>query len=54
MEPEDITVSELCAAYWKHAQSHYVSRDGTPTSSLHRVKRVLTPLNELYGRSKAH
>lgn len=54
VEPEDITVSELCAAYWKHAQSHYVSRDGTPTSSLHRVKRVLTPLNELYGRSKAH
>lgn len=51
--PKEITVMELCAAYWQHAQNHYRRPDGTPTNSLDRVKRVLTSLREQYGLSAA-
>ena len=51
--PKEITVMELCAAYWQHAQNHYRRPDGTPTNSLDRVKRVLTSLRGQYGLSTA-
>lgn len=50
---DDLTVVELCAAYWRHAQQHYRHRDGSPTGSLHHVRSALRRVQELYGRTPA-
>ena len=39
--PDQVTITELCASFWKHAQSHYVRPSGEPTSSIERVKVVI-------------
>lgn len=49
----DLTVSELLAGYWAHAESYYRHADGQPTSQLDRVRRSLAPARELYGGSQA-
>ncbi|MEM1099179.1 MAG: site-specific integrase [Planctomycetota bacterium] len=46
----DITMVELIAAYWAHAQSYYVDADGQPTSAIPDIKAALKPVRELYGR----
>jgi len=51
VSPEQITIVELVARYWKYAQGYYVKPDGTPTI-LHRVKRAIKPVKDLYGTSK--
>ena len=38
---DDPTVATLCADYLRHAQAHYRSADGKPTSRLHIVKSVM-------------
>jgi len=43
-----ITITELCAAYLRHAEGWYV-KDGKPTSKLPQVKRYLRTLRDLYG-----
>jgi len=53
VKPEELTVTELCAAYWNHAETHYVRPSGEPTSSLDRAKVVLRALRALYGHSQA-
>ena len=42
------SVGELCLVFLRHAQTHYL-KDGKPTSEIHIVKSVMTPLNDLYG-----
>ena len=49
-ERRDITVSELIAAYWRHAEAYYV-KDGKPTSELSLIKLAMRPLRKLYGRT---
>ena len=44
-----ISVVELCAGYWTHAQGHYRRPDGSTTSRIAIVKPVLRRLKELYG-----
>lgn len=46
------TVGELCLAFLRYAQGHYV-KNGQPTSQLHVVKGTVRPLNELYGLTPA-
>jgi integrase len=43
--PEAMTVSELCATYWKFAQGYY--------KNLHSVRSALRPLRRLYGPTPA-
>ena len=43
VEPEHITVVEVFAAFWKHAQTYYVQRDGTPTSRQSVFLRAMKP-----------
>lgn len=31
-EPEQITVQELCARFWTHAEGYYIKPDGSPTA----------------------
>ena len=52
-EPEHITVREVCAQFWGHAESYYVKADGSPTSEIDCYRSAIKPLLELYGLTKA-
>jgi hypothetical protein len=47
-----LTVTELLAAYWAHAETYY-QKDGKPTSQQDRVKRSLGVVRDLYGAIRA-
>jgi integrase len=44
----EITITELLAAYWKFAETHY-RKNGEPTGELNNVRHALIPLRALYG-----
>jgi hypothetical protein len=44
----EITIFELCDAYWDHAQKYYV-KDGKPTDHIGTVIRAVGVIKELYG-----
>ena len=46
VEPDEITVVEICARYWEHVTAYYTRVDGSPTERVDRVKRALRPLKE--------
>lgn len=46
----ELTVTELCAQYWRFAKNHY-RKDGKGTSELDNIRYALRPLKELYGRT---
>jgi hypothetical protein len=48
-----ITVMEICARYWHHAQQYYVRSDGSLTQSIDSVKQALRPLKAMYGSTLA-
>jgi len=50
--PSDIIVTELCAAFLRHAQKHYVKR-GETTIEVAGYKILMRHLKELYGSTKA-
>ena len=47
------TVSMIAAAFWRHAQAHYVRADGTPTGEAGNYKPALAALRRLYGPTAA-
>jgi integrase len=47
--PREITVSQLCAAFWKHAQKHYVLPDGRQSHELGSYAVVIRATRALYG-----
>ena len=47
-----ITVTELCAAYWDFAQRYYC-KNGRSTSQVHIIRQALRTLRELYGHTPA-
>jgi integrase len=49
----DITVSEIAAAFWRHAKRHYKAGDGKPTSEHWVFRAALKPLKSLYGHTSA-
>jgi integrase len=51
--PADLTVHELLAAFWRHAEQHYRGADGEPTSELTNYRILLRPVRELYGHTRA-
>jgi integrase len=51
--PEQLTVAELCLAYWHHAKQWYRRPDGRPTSALCETKLALRALRQLYGATTA-
>jgi len=48
-----ITVVEVIAAFWRHAQTYYRRPDGTTTKELRNLKNALRPLKRLYGPTPA-
>jgi len=49
---EPITISEVLARYWRHAQAYYV-KHGKPTRQLPRIRTALRPVRELFGAAPA-
>lgn len=50
-KPSDLTILELTARFWQHAEAYYRKPDGTPTSTLHNYGSALRHLKKLYARS---
>jgi len=44
-----VSVTELLAAYWRHAQTHYRLKDGTSGTQLSIVSQVIRDVRRLYG-----
>jgi len=51
-KPEHITVGEVCAAFWTHAQTYY-TKDGALTSEIDCYRSAMRPLLKLYSTTKA-
>src|SRR5689334_11922448 len=49
IDPNDLTIVELIAAFWEHAHQHYRRPDGTPTGEHHCFNMALLPLKDLYA-----
>jgi hypothetical protein len=50
---DDLTISELIAAYWRMCKGHFRRADGSPTTALSVIKVALKPLRDLYGPTRA-
>lgn len=48
----DFSVNELCLAYWRYVERHYV-KDGKPTSEQDAVRHALRFIRKLYGNTAA-
>jgi integrase len=48
-----LTIVELLAAFWKHAQGYYVDVEGSPTSELATYKTLIQRFKRAYGRTIA-
>jgi len=51
--PNDITINEIIARFWKHAEGYYVRPDGTHTYEINNFRQALRPLQFLYGAAPA-
>ena len=50
--PTGLSILELAAAYWEHAEVYYV-KDGKPSGQLPHVRVALRALRDLYGETPA-
>jgi integrase len=49
----DLTINEVAARFWQHAEKHYRHLDGTITNELNDFKYSLRPLKNFYGHTVA-
>jgi hypothetical protein len=47
----DLSIVELLAALWLHAQGYYVGPDGKPTSEVATYRTLIDRFKKLYGRT---
>jgi hypothetical protein len=50
---QSITVVEVMAAFWQHAQTYYRKADASHTSEAENFRQAMIPLRETYGRTAA-
>jgi integrase len=51
--PSDVTINELLARFWVHAEGYYRDANGNHTTELGNMRVSLRPFCELYGHTKA-
>jgi integrase len=51
--PEEITINELMARFWVHAEGYYRDPAGSPTTEMGNLRVSLRPMCEIYGNTKA-
>ena len=49
---QSITISEVLAAFWLHAETYYRKPHGTPTSERDNYRDALSPLRRLYAATR--
>lgn len=54
IEPAQITVKELIARYWIHAEGYYVDADGSASTEIDAFRYALKPLKELFAESRVN
>lgn len=52
-EKTDVTVKEVTAAFWQHAEKYYRRPDGRPSKELKNFRDALKPLIRLYATTPA-
>ncbi|MGA2501423.1 MAG: recombinase XerD, partial [Tepidisphaeraceae bacterium] len=52
-QAEGLTITELVAAFWTHAENYYRNQDSETTSELSCYREALMPLRRLYGHTQA-
>ena len=52
-EDDPLTIIELVARFWRHAERYYRKADGTPTTEPENFRLALRPLKALYGHTAA-
>jgi len=52
-KPADLTITELIARFWQHAEAYYRRGDGSPSSEVSCYRTALRPLRALYGDTLA-
>jgi len=50
--PGDLTVNELCLAFWKHVEGYYV-KQGEASTEQREIRYAIRPLRKLYGSTLA-
>lgn len=50
---DDLTVTEVLVFFWRHAERHYRTPGGEPSSELDNFKDTFRPLKKLYGATAA-
>lgn len=53
IDPDEITIKEMIARYWVHAQQYYRNPDGTMSSEIEAITLALRPVHELYSLTRA-
>ncbi|MBL9165832.1 MAG: site-specific integrase [Planctomycetaceae bacterium] len=51
-EQASISMEELLAAFWEHAQQYYKGLDGLPTKEVDAYRQAMKPLRALYGATQ--
>lgn len=52
VEPEQITVKELIARFWLHAEQYYIDADGNPSTEIEAFRYALKPVKELFAEAR--
>lgn len=48
LPPTEVSISEIIAQFWTHAQQYYVHADGSATNEIKNFRQALRPLVALY------
>ncbi|MCE5187250.1 MAG: lipocalin family protein [Planctomycetaceae bacterium] len=51
--PEEMTISELAARFWVHAEKYYRNATGRPTTEIGNMRIALRHMCDIYGNTKA-
>ena len=51
-QQDHITVKEMLARFWVHAQEYYRHANGTPTSEVENLRQAMRPLKQVYANNR--
>ena len=52
VQPDQLTIKELIARFWVHAEQYYIDADGNPSTEIDAFRYALKPLKELFAETR--